>query len=170
MRAAERRIEVGEIGMAVVPADELGRADDAGQILARNAELAVVRRAGGEDHRVVEFEQFGDRDVAADRDIADEVDARAFGDLVVALADGLQRLVVGRDAEADQAVRDRIAVEDVDRGPGRHTPFPAPRRCRSPPAPNRPPRNAALPPPRHCERASLAALDCRAQRSHESLL
>ena len=65
-RAAERRIEVGEIGMAVVPADELGRADDAGQVLAGNAELAVVRRAGGEDHRVVEVEQLGDRDVAAD--------------------------------------------------------------------------------------------------------
>ncbi len=66
VRAAERRIEVGEIGMAVVPADELGRADHAGQILAGNAELAVVRRAGGEDHRVVEVEQLGDRDVAAD--------------------------------------------------------------------------------------------------------
>ena len=51
--AAERRIEVGEIGMAVVPADELGRADHAGQILARDAELAVVRRADRQDHRVI---------------------------------------------------------------------------------------------------------------------
>ena len=85
-----------------------------GKILAGNAELAVVRRAGGEDHRVVELEQLGDRDVAADGDIADEVDAGAFGDLVVALADRLQRLVVGRDAEADQAVGHGIAVEDVD--------------------------------------------------------
>ena len=33
IRAVERRIEVGEIGMAVVPADEFGRADDARQIL-----------------------------------------------------------------------------------------------------------------------------------------
>ena len=64
--AAERRIQVGEIGMAVVPADELGRADDAGQVLAGNPELAVVRSADGEDHRVVEVEQLGDRDVAAD--------------------------------------------------------------------------------------------------------
>ena len=37
-------------------------------------------------------------------------------DLVVALGDRLQRLVVGRDPEADQAVGDRIAVEDVDPG------------------------------------------------------
>ena len=143
VRAVERRIEVGEIGMAVVPADELRRADDAGQILAGDAELAVVRRAGGEDHRVVELEQLGDRDVAADGDIADEVDAGALGDLVVALADRLQRLVVGRDAEADQAVGHGIAVEDVDARLRRHRPSPAPRRCRSPPAPNRPPRNAA---------------------------
>ena len=50
----ERRVEVGEIGMAVVPADELGRADHSGQILAGNAELAVVRSADGEDHRVIE--------------------------------------------------------------------------------------------------------------------
>ena len=66
MRSVERRIEVGEFGMAVVPADELGRADDAGQILARDAELAVVRRADGEDHRVIELEQLRDRHVAAD--------------------------------------------------------------------------------------------------------
>ena len=50
-------IEVGEFGMAVVPADELGRTDDARQVLARNAELAVVRRADGQDHGIVEFEQ-----------------------------------------------------------------------------------------------------------------
>ena len=72
--AAERRIEIGEIRMAIVPADELGRADDAGQLLARDAELAVVRRAGGQDDRVVEPGQLIDGDVAADRDIADEAD------------------------------------------------------------------------------------------------
>ena len=166
VRAGERRIEVGEIGMAVVPADELGRADDAGQILAGNAELAVVRRADGEDDRVVELEQLVDRHVAADGDIADEVDARAFGDLVVALADRLQRLVVGRDAEADQAVGHRIAVEDVDRAPDRHRPFPAPRRCRSPPAPNRPPRNAACSPPSCVSRACSADCGARACKRH----
>ncbi len=110
----EKWVEIGEFGMAVVPADELGRADDPGQVLARNAELAVVRRSGGEDHRVIELKQLGDRDVTADRNVADEVDARALGDLVVALADGLQRLVVWRHAEADQPIGDGITVEDVD--------------------------------------------------------
>ena len=114
--AVERRIEIGEVGVAVVPADELGRADHAGQILARNAELAVMRRADREDHRIVEFEQLVDRHVGANGDIADEADAFGLGDLVVALGDRFQRLVVGRDAEADQPVGHRIAVEDVDAG------------------------------------------------------
>ena len=106
VRAAKERVEIGEFGMAVVPADELSGAHHAGQILSRDAELAIMRRAGGEDHRVIEVEQLGDRDVAAHRHIADEVDARALRHLVVALADRLQRLVVRRDAEADEAVRD----------------------------------------------------------------
>src|SRR5689334_11761250 len=66
MRPAERRVEIGEIGMAIVPADELGRADDAWQVLARNAEFAVVGSADGEDDRVIEVEELGDGDVAAD--------------------------------------------------------------------------------------------------------
>src|SRR4029079_11573075 len=73
--AGKRRIEVGEIGMAVVPADEFGRADDTGQGFAGHSELAVVGGAGREDHRIVEVEQLGDRDVAADADVADEVDS-----------------------------------------------------------------------------------------------
>ena len=48
--------EVREVGMTVVPADELRRPDDARQILAGNAELAVVRGAGGEDDGVIEFQ------------------------------------------------------------------------------------------------------------------
>src|SRR5438105_111841 len=83
---AERRVEVGELRMAVVPADELGRADHTWKILAGDAELAVMRSADGEDRRVVEFKQLGDRRVSADGDIADEIDTIAFGDLVVALA------------------------------------------------------------------------------------
>src|SRR5205814_7526055 len=75
--AGEERVEVGEIGMAVVPADKLGRADDAGEILPGDAQLAVVRSPGGEDHRIAELEQLGDRDVAPDGDVADEVDAGA---------------------------------------------------------------------------------------------
>src|SRR5215203_5777161 len=117
VRAVERRVEVGEVRMAIVPADELRRADHAGQLFARNAELAIMRRADRKDHGIIEVQQLRDRDVAADRDIADEVHAGTVRDLVVALGDSLQRLVVWRHAEADEPVGDRIAVEDVDPSP-----------------------------------------------------
>ena len=107
-------VEVGEFGMAVIPADEGGRADHAGQVVAGNVERPVVGRAGGEDHRVVEVEQLGDGDVAADQHVADEADIVAERDLLVALVDRLDRLVVGRDAEADQAVGHRHPVDHVD--------------------------------------------------------
>ena len=51
---AERRIEIREIGMAVIPADEGGGADDPGQVAAGNIERPVVRGAGGQDDGVVE--------------------------------------------------------------------------------------------------------------------
>src|SRR5438270_11571885 len=100
--------------MAVVPTDELGRADNAGQVLPGNAELAIMRRPRREDHCVIEVEQLDYRHVPTDTDIADKIDTRALRHFVVALADGLQRLVVGRHPEADQAVWDGVAIDDVD--------------------------------------------------------
>src|SRR5688572_1492316 len=83
--AAERRGEASEIRVAVVPAHERPRADYARQVLARDSELAVVRRAGGEDDRVVEARQVVDGEVAADGDIADEANGFGLRHLVVAL-------------------------------------------------------------------------------------
>ena len=60
-RDVERRIEIGEFGMAVIPADEGGRADHAGQVAALDLERRVGGRAGGEDHRVVEAGELGAR-------------------------------------------------------------------------------------------------------------
>ena len=100
--------------MPIIPANKLGRADDAGKVLARNAELTVVRSADGEDHRVIKVEQFGDGGIAADGDVADEINAIAFGDLVVAFANRLQRLVIGGHPETDEAVGHSIAIEDVN--------------------------------------------------------
>src|SRR6476646_4055686 len=114
--SAKRWIKVGEIGMAVVPTDEFGRADHAGQVLTRDAELAVMWSPGGKNDRIIKLEQLRDRDIAANRHIADEVGAGFVDDLVVALADGFQRLVIGCDPEADQSVRHGIAVDDVDAG------------------------------------------------------
>src|SRR5204862_696333 len=57
--AVQRRIEIGEFGMAVIPADERRRSAHAGEVAARYLKGPVVRRAGGEDDRIVELEQFG---------------------------------------------------------------------------------------------------------------
>ena len=58
--------------------------------------------------------QFRNRNVAANRDVADKVDTCALGYFVVTLADCLQGLVIGRNSETDEAIRHWIAVEDVD--------------------------------------------------------
>ena len=100
--------------MAVVPADEFGRTHDAGKVFPRNAELAIVRRTDGKDHGVVQLKQVRDRHVLADSHIADEIDACAVRHFVVTLADRFQRLVVRGDAEADQPIRNGIAIDDVD--------------------------------------------------------
>src|SRR5689334_1513114 len=99
-------------------------------------------------------------DVAADRDVADEVDAVALRDLVVALADGLERLVVRSNAEANKPVGNGIAIEDVDarlvrigllqRFRGVET-----RRTRTDH------REMAHSISRHCERSEAIQLDCR---------
>ena len=107
-------VEIGEIGMAIVPADEFGRADHSGQIFPGNAKLAVMRGAGRQDHGIVKMEQLIDRDVAADLDVADEFDPAAFGSLVIAFRHLLERLMIRRDPEPDQTVRHRIAVNNVD--------------------------------------------------------
>ena len=60
-------VVVGEVGVGVVPVDELGGRVRAGQVLARDPELAVGRRAVGGDDRVVALLELGDGDVGADR-------------------------------------------------------------------------------------------------------
>ena len=110
----QRRIDIGEIGMAVIPADEGRAAVDPGQIAARQIERAIVRRAGGQHHRVVKLHQLGDRDVLAHRDMADEAHIVAQRHLLVTTRDLLDRLVIGRDAEADEAEGRRQPIENID--------------------------------------------------------
>src|SRR4028118_1971988 len=50
--AAGRRAQLGKLRVPIGPADDLGRADDSGKFLARDTELAVVRRADRQDHRI----------------------------------------------------------------------------------------------------------------------
>ena len=110
----ERRRQAGKFGMAVIPADEARRADHPGQVAPLDLQRRIGGRAGREDHGVVEFEQFGDGDVAADEHVAAEADIVGQRDLLVALLHRLDRLVVRGDAEADQPVGHGHAVDHVD--------------------------------------------------------
>ena len=108
------RAQLGEVRMAVIPADEGRRSDHSGKLRSGELQRPVDGSPGGEDHRVVKLLQLGDRYVAADHDIADEMDIVAQRHLLVALRHRLDRLMVGSDPEADQAIGDRKPVDDVD--------------------------------------------------------
>ncbi len=54
--AAEIRIEVRELRVPVVPADELRGSDDSGKLFAGNAEFTVVGRSGRKDDRIIKLE------------------------------------------------------------------------------------------------------------------
>jgi hypothetical protein len=99
---------------ATMSLDEGGAAEHVRQVRARNLQRPVLRCAGRQHHRVVKPLQLGNGHVAADRDVADEAHVVRQRGLLVAPRDGLDRLVIGRHAGADQAVGNRQQVEDVD--------------------------------------------------------
>ncbi len=107
-------LEVGVVGVAVVPADELGRGVRAGEVFAGDAEGAVGGRAGGVDDRVVVGEELLARDVLAEGDGAEEAEAGMGGGALVDAGDGLDLRVVGGDAGADEAPGRGQALEHVD--------------------------------------------------------
>ena len=72
-----------EVGMPVVPADELGGGVAAGEVLPGNVERPVRLGAHGPDHRVVVAEEFVRGDVAPGGDVAEEPERRVRGHLVV---------------------------------------------------------------------------------------
>ncbi len=69
--------EVAEVRVAVVPADERGRGQAAGQVLTRGCRGAVRLRAHGVDHRVVAAHEIRVGHGGADLDVAEEPAAAA---------------------------------------------------------------------------------------------
>ena len=114
--ALRREVElvVGEVGVGVVPVDELGRRVRSGQLLAGDPEAAIDRGPVGGDDRVVALLELGDGDVAADLDVAEELKALARRRLLIDADHRLDLRVVGGDAGADEAERGGEAVEHVD--------------------------------------------------------
>ena len=106
---------VAMVRMSVEPRDERGRGMASGQIFAGNAEPAVSLGAGREEDLVVMRQHLGEREVRPERDVAEETKAGARRGSLELPGDGLGVLVVRGDAAANEAVRGRQPVEEVDR-------------------------------------------------------
>ena len=112
--AVEVEHELLEVGVAVVPGDELGRrpasrADPrpvcpSADRSARRPRRRPRRTAG----------QILVREVAADLHVAEEAEARPGGDPLERLRDRLDLRVVGRDSEPDEPPRSRQPLDHVD--------------------------------------------------------
>ena len=100
-------------GMTAVPVHEVGGRVAARQVLARNAEPPIPHRPGRVDHRVVRRHQVVTGHVLAEVHPAGETDAGALQHLAQVLRDRLDRLVVGSDPVADQAIRGGETVDHV---------------------------------------------------------
>ena len=105
--------EVLEIGMAVVPGDELGGRPRAAQVFAGNSETTVALRAERVDDRVVEADQVFVREVPSDLDVAEESEARFGCDSFEGTRNRLQLRVIGRHTEAHEPPRRRQPLDHV---------------------------------------------------------
>ena len=100
--------------MSVVPADELGGTENTLLVFAGEAELAIERRADRQDHGIVHLAKPIDIDVASDLDIAEVSDLQLGGGPIETAGNVLGGLMIGRHAIANEAVRRRQALDDVD--------------------------------------------------------
>src|SRR3546814_18918023 len=71
-RTAERGLQCGELGIAIIPADKGRAADDAGQIIARDAYRPIMRGAGGQPNGIVKTLKFAYADLLAAQDRSEE--------------------------------------------------------------------------------------------------
>ena len=98
---------------AVAAVEVLHREVDAGEIAAGDLEVALDPRTGREDDGVVFGPQLAVAEVAADVDVADELDPLLLEHGDAAVDDPLLELGVG-DAEAQQAAGGLVALVDGD--------------------------------------------------------
>ena len=110
-----QRPHLGDIGVAVEPGHEVGAAEAAVLVDARDVEVAVLLGARGEHHGVVVAPQVVELDVHAVLDVAQQAHLGLAQDLVQRLDDALDAGVVRGDAVADETEWRRLALEQVDR-------------------------------------------------------
>ena len=87
-----------EVGMRVVPPDEVDRGHAARQVLAGDRQRPIRLGADRIDDGVVTLGQFGWMHVLADADVAEEPEPRIHGGLLELGADRLDLRMVGRHA------------------------------------------------------------------------
>jgi hypothetical protein len=110
-----RQVEpvLAEIGVPVVPGDEVGRRVAAAKILAGDAHAPVGLGPRRVDDLVIVGPEILERHVLAELDVAEEAESGVRRRLVEGGRDVLDLLVVGRDPEADQAIGRREAVVEI---------------------------------------------------------
>ena len=85
--ARQVKVEIGEIGMAVAPADKVRGRVAAGEGGARNIQCSGLICASGDQHCIVGRFELSNADIAADCDVATKSKARYRGDFVKDLRD-----------------------------------------------------------------------------------
>ena len=113
MPAIQWRLKVGIIRVAIIPANKGGAAKNAGQICASDVQRTIIRRAGGENDRVIQGLKLVDVDIFADGHIADKPDIVGQGDLFITPRHRLDRLMIGGDTKTDEAKGNGQAVDDI---------------------------------------------------------
>ena len=108
------RCHLLEVGVGVVPADEVDGGHAAVQILAGDAQRPVGLRADGVDHGVVAFGQLSGLHMVADHDVAEEPEPWVQRRLLELGADRLDLRMVRRDAGAHETPRCGQHLQHVD--------------------------------------------------------
>lgn len=104
----------GDVGVAVVPGDEVGGTVAAVEVDAGDVQCAVRVGSGGEDDGVVEATQVVEVDVGAVVDVAEQANLRLVEHLVQGGDDALDAWVVRGNAVANEPERGRHPLEEVD--------------------------------------------------------
>jgi hypothetical protein len=91
-----------DVGVRVVPVDEVRGPVGSGQIDAGQIECGVDEAAGGEDHRIVAVGELAEVDIGPVFDVAEQADVTAVEHLDERIDDALDPRMIGGDPIADE--------------------------------------------------------------------
>src|SRR5699024_1155096 len=103
-----------DIGMRVVPVDEVSGTVGSGQVDAGQIKCGIDEAPGGEDHRVIAVGELFEVEVDSVLDIGEQADVASVEDLDQGVDDALDPRVVGGDSVADESEGSRQTVEEID--------------------------------------------------------